>query len=139
MKNEVTIKGELFWCKWMKSFNKVFTEDNNRYECTIGNISADDCKKLESLGIKIKHKDSQGNFIVGKTKDYKFYNLQDTSGKPVDSDTLGNGTKAIITLTSYENKMTKMHGMGPSINKVIITEVITYNPTPIDSITDDVL
>ena len=139
MKNEVTINGELFWSKWMKAFNVAFNEDNKRYECTVGNISDTDCKKLETLGIKIKHKDSMGNFIVGKTLDNKYYNLTDTAGVPVDSDTIGNGTKVTVTLSSYETKMSKMHGMSPSINRIIVNELITYTPAAAETELDDVL
>lgn len=141
MRNEVTINGELFWCKWMKAFNTAFNDMNDRYECVVGNISEEDCAKLKTLGIKIKHKDSQGNFIVGKTKDYKYYNLQDAAGKPVDSDIVGNGTKVTVTLSSYETKMTKMHGMSPSINKIVVTELLKYEPTPAtaEAELDDVL
>lgn len=141
MRNEVVINGELFWSKWMKSFNTAFNDDNDRYECTVGNISDADCEKLKTLGIKIKHKDSMGNFIVGKTKDYKYYNLQDASGKAVDSDIIGNGTKVIVTLSSYETKMTKMHGMSPSINKIVVTDLIKYeaSPAPAEAELDDVL
>jgi hypothetical protein len=60
----VKISGELFWSKWMAEFNKAFNEDNDRYECTIGNISDADVAKLTGLGIRVKYKDSQGNYIV---------------------------------------------------------------------------
>lgn len=139
MRNEVTINGELFWSKWMKAFNTAFADDNKRYECTVGNISDADCEKLKTLGIKIKHKDSMGNFIVGKTLDYKYYNLVDKDNNPVDSDTIGNGTKVIVTLSSYETKMTKMHGMSPSINRIVVTDLLTYNPAPAEAELDDVL
>ena len=139
MRNEVTINGELFWSKWMKTFNTAFNDDNDRYECTVGNISDADCEKLKTLGIKIKHKDSMGNFIVGKTKDYKYYNLVDKDNKPVDSDIIGNGTKVIVTLSSYETKMTKMHGMSPSINRIVVTDLIEYSPAPAEAELYDVL
>ena len=57
----VKINGELFWSKWMAEFNKAFNTDNDRYECTIGNISDDDAAKLTGLGIKVKHKDAMGS------------------------------------------------------------------------------
>jgi hypothetical protein len=136
MNKQVTIKGELFWTRDMNNFNTKFNPDNTKYQCTIGNISDADAKKLEGLGIKIKHKDTQGNFIVGKSN-YLFTPF-DTKGKPVEIDSLGNGSKVTAEVTSYEHRMTAAHGMAPSIKKLIVNEVVTYNPEAVAEL-DDVL
>lgn len=136
MNKSVTIKGELFWTRDMNTFNTKFNPDNTKYQCTIGNLSDADAKKLEGLGIKIKHKDSQGKFIVGKSN-YLFTPF-DTQGKAVEIDSLGNGSKVTAEVTSYEHRMTPMHGMAPSIKKLTVTEVVTYNPEAVAEL-DDVL
>lgn len=136
MNKSVTIKGELFWTRDMNTFNTKFNPDNTKYQCTIGNISDADAKKLEGLGIKIKHKDSQGNFIVGKSN-YVFTPF-DSKGTPVAIETLGNGSKVTAEVSSYEHRMTPKHGMGPSIKKLTVTEVVTYNPEAVEEL-DDVL
>jgi hypothetical protein len=41
----VKINGELFWNKWMSEFNTAFNSDNNRYECTIGNMPWHSCEE----------------------------------------------------------------------------------------------
>ena len=138
MKNSksVVIKGELFWTRDMNNFNTKFNPDNTKYQCTIGNLSDDDAKKLEGLGVKIKHKDSQGKFIVAKSN-YLFAPL-DSKGKPVEIESLGNNSKVTAEVTSYEHRMTPMHGMAPSIKKLTVTEVVTYNPEAVEEL-DDVL
>jgi hypothetical protein len=136
MNKQVTIKGELFWTRDMNNFNTKFNPDNTKYQCTIGNISDADAKKLEGLGIKIKQKDTQGNFIVGKSN-YLFTPF-DAQGKPVEIDALGNGSKVTAEVTSYEHRMTPAHGMAPSIKKLTVTEVVTYNPEAVAEL-DDVL
>ena len=136
MNKSVTIKGELFWTRDMNTFNTKFNPDNTKYQCTIGNISDADAKKLEGLGIKIKHKDSQGKFIVGKSN--YLFNPVDTKGAPVAIDALGNGSKVTAEVSSYEHRMTPMHGMAPSIKKLTVTEVVTYNPEAVEEL-DDVL
>lgn len=126
----VKISGELFWSKWMAEFNTAFNSDNDRYECTIGNISDDDAAKLTSLGIKVKHKEAMGNFIVAKSK--YLFNPTDVYMKEVDVKDLGNGSKCVAVLTSYTHRMSAKHGNAPTIKKLMVTEVKTYVPEPKD-------
>ena len=86
----VKIKGELFWSKLMKELNTKFNPDNDRFEAVVGNISDADCEKLKSLGIKIKNKEGQGNFIMAKSK-YEFTPIT-TAGDKVEIDDIGKGT-----------------------------------------------
>ena len=122
----VKINGELFWSKWMAEFNTAFNEDNDRYECTIGNISDDDAAKLTGLGIKVKNKESMGNFIVAKSK--YLFNPTDDTMKEVDVKALGNGSKCVAVLTAYTHRMSAKHGNAPTIKKLMVTEVVTYTP-----------
>ena len=131
----VKISGELFWSKWMAEFNTAFNTDNDRYECTIGNISDDDAAKLTGLGIKVKHKDAMGNFIVAKSK--YLFNPTDDSMKEVDVKALGNGSKCVAVLTAYTHRMSAKHGNAPTIKKLMVTEVVTYTPPETADTEDD--
>lgn len=136
----VKIKGELFWAKWMNELNTKFNPDNDRYEAVVGNISDEDVKKLGTLGIKIKNKEGQGNFILAKSK-YEFTPVT-SSGDKVAIDEIGNGTKVEVDLSSYTHRMSAMHGNAPSIKKITVTALEKYEPeavavTDIDD--DDIL
>lgn len=133
----VKINGELFWSKWMVEFNTAFNTDNDRYECTIGNISDDDAAKLTGLGIKVKHKDAMGNFIVAKSK--YLFNPTDDTMKEVDVKALGNGSKCVAVLTAYTHRMSAKHGNAPTIKKLMVTEVVTYTPPVTVEEDDDAL
>ena len=122
----VKISGSLYWTKWMAEFNKAFNNDNDKYECTIGNISDDDAAKLTGLGIKVKHKDAMGNFIVAKSK--YLFKPTDDSLKEVPVEALGNGSKCVAILGSYTHRMSAKHGNAPSLKALTITEVKTYVP-----------
>ena len=128
----VKISGELFWSKWMAEFNKAFNEDNDRYECTIGNISDADVAKLTGLGIRVKYKDSQGNYIVVKRK--FLFKPTDADGNFIAVDALGNGSKCEALVTAYKHKMSAKFGLSPSIvgnsekTALKVTEVKTYVP-----------
>lgn len=140
MTTNITINGELMWCKWMKEFNLTFSDTTNKYECTVGQINDADCLKLESLGIKVKQSEKNGRFIVGKSVDPKYYNVRDKKGNLVDTDTIGNGTKVTVLLHSYTHKLSPKHGNAPSINGITINELVTYNPnTVVEAELDDVL
>ena len=131
----VKVSGQLFWTKWMADFNKAFNEGNDRYECTIGMLSDEDVAKLTSLGIRVKYKDSMGNFIVGKSK--FLFNPLDDDGKEVPVDVLGNGSKCEALISSYKHKLSAKHGNAPSIQKLKVTEIKTYVPDATED--DDVL
>ena len=120
------INGELFWTKWMNQLNTKFNEANDKYECTIGNISDNDAAKLTALGIKVKNKESMGNYIVCKSK-YAFKTADDKLTEiPVED--LGNGSKVVAVVGSYTHKMSKMHGNAPSLKNLMVTQVVTYVP-----------
>lgn len=124
----VKIKGELFWSRWMGEFNTKFNETNTRYECTIGNLDDESVKSLKSLGIKVKHKESQGNYIVSKSK--FLFDPKTKDGKAVPLEAIGNGTEVTCVVGSYAHKMSKMHGNAPSITPktLIVTNLKTYVP-----------
>lgn len=128
----VKISGELFWSKWMAEFNKAFNDDNDRYECTIGNLSDADVAKLTSLGIRVKHKDAMGNYIVVKSK--FLFKPVDADGKAVAVDAIGNGSKCEALVSAYKHKMSAKYGNAPSIvgnsekTFLTVTEVKTYVP-----------
>jgi hypothetical protein len=134
----VRVAGELFWANWMAEFNTKFNEDNTKYECTLGMLSDKACEALEELGIKIKNKDTMGKFIVGKSK--FVFEPVDEDGNPVDIKKIGNGTKVVALVTSYRHKMSAKFGSAPSIQKLIVTELKTYNPEgAVKEETEDVL
>lgn len=134
----VRVAGELFWANWMAEFNTKFNEDNTKYECTLGMLSDKAASALEELGIKIKNKDTMGKFIVGKSK--FVFEPVDEDGNPVDIKKIGNGTKVVALVSSYRHKMSAKFGAAPSIQKIIVTELKTYNPEgALKEETEDVL
>ena len=132
----VKIGGELFWSNWMHQYNTKFNEDNKKYECTVGNLSDKAAEALRELGIVVKEKDTMGKYIVGKSL-YKF-EPKDEAGNLVDIEKIGNGTKVTALVSSYRHKMSAKYGAAPSIKKLIVTELKTYNP-PAEDAGDDIL
>ena len=121
----VKVSGKLYWNRYLAEFNTHFNEDNTKYECTLGNLSAKAVEALEELGIKVKHKDEMGNYIVAKSK-YLFKPI-DEDGNELDPKTFGNGTEAYAVISSYRHKLSNKFGAAPSIKKLVVTKVVTYD------------
>jgi hypothetical protein len=122
----VKVQGKLFWNQYMTEFNTHFNADNNKYECTLGNLSDAAVEALKSLGVNVKNKPEQGNYIVAKSK-YTFDPV-DEDGNKLDAKEFGNGTEAIAIVGSYRHKLSAKFGAAPSIKKLIITKVVKYEP-----------
>ena len=122
----VKIEGTLFWSRWMGEFNTKFNDANEKYEATIGELSAGAVAALTSLGIKVKNKPDMGDYIVCKSK--FIFEPKDTAGKPVDIKDIGNGTKGVFLVSSYSHKLSGKHGNAPSLKTITITDLKKYTP-----------
>ena len=122
----VKVNAEIFFAYDMYNLNTKFDEDNKKYACTLGKLSEAACAALEELGIKIKDKELPGKHIVGKSL-YKF-ELVDQQGNAIPVERIGNGTKVQALVSSYRHKMSSKFGAAASIKKLIVTELVEYNP-----------
>jgi hypothetical protein len=122
----VKVQGKLFWNQYMTEFNTHFNADNNKYECTLGNLSDAAVEALKSLGVNVKNKPEQGNYIVAKSK--FTFDPVDEDGNKLDAKEFGNGTEAVAIVGSYRHKLSAKFGAAPSVKKLIITKVVKYEP-----------
>ena len=122
----IKVAGEIFYAQDMTKFNTTFNPDNDRYICTLGQLSDKAVEALSEIGVKVKSHDTKGKHITAKSK-YIFEPV-DEQGNKVDPTKIGNGTKVVAILSSYTHKMSKMYGNSPSIKKLIVTELKEYTP-----------
>ena len=108
----VKIEGTLFWSRWMGEFNTKFNRKQDKYEATIGELSAGAVAALATLGVKVKNKASMGDYIVCKSK--FIFKPVDKSGNPVEISDIGNGTKGVFLVSSYPHDLSDTHGNAPS-------------------------
>lgn len=126
MSNKVaTINGQLFYASDMVQFND-YTEESQKYVAKIGQISDADVAKLEELGIKVSHNDNVGNFINCKSK--YVHKPVDDNDEEVDPKTIGNGSKCTAIISGYQWKFGKKTGVAASAKKIIVTDLIVYDP-----------
>ena len=127
----VKIKAKVYWARWMNELNTQYNEDNEKYECTLGDISEEDAAKLTAMGIKMKQKNFASNVIVCKSKFPFIAALPQGEVKAME---IGNGTEVECVVSFYTHKMSKMHGNAPSLvakkgePSLHITKLVTYVP-----------
>lgn len=128
----VKIQGELFWTKDLQTISTVFdtaSSKNDKYFATIGNLPAQAVKALADIGIVARTNPKypeQGQFIKAKSK-FKF-EPKDDAGEPVDPAVMGNGTKAVIGISTYNTKVAGKQFVQPSVKFIQVKEIVTYVP-----------
>jgi phage gp16-like protein len=125
----IKIAGEIAFAKDMTVPNTTFNADETRLACTVCNLSDAAVAALEREGVKIKTKSTLpelGRFFTSKSKHP--FKPMDEDGNLIDPAKVGNGSKVVVAVTTYDHKMSKMHGKSVSIHKLIVTDLKEYNP-----------
>ena len=132
MTQPIKIKATVMY-PYLTVTNDRFNKDNPKYEVTLANLSEKATEALKSLGIKTYYKEDMGNKITCKsTGEIRAY---DTEGNQLDGSTVGNGSEAIAIISFYTNS----YGNFPQLNKLVITELVKYEPSTVgaSSVDDD--
>jgi hypothetical protein len=118
---KVKVKCDLFWAKLNKQ-----NEMSGKYQVDLCNLSDAACKALEEMGIEIKSnkdKPEQGKYVTCKSSNpIKAF---DNDGDEI-SEIVGNGSKAKAVISSYEWKYKNKSGVSPSLNKLVVTDLVEY-------------
>lgn len=125
----VSISGTIAFAKDMTVPNTMFNPAETRLQCTICQLSEAAVKALEGMGVKVKSKESMpeiGRFIASKSK-FAFEPV-DEDGNKIDPKNLGNGSKVVAVVSGYDHKMSKQHGKGVRIHKLVVTNLLEYDP-----------
>jgi hypothetical protein len=123
----IKVRGELFYTRDLHTINTFFDEDNDRYECTVGKLSEAAAKALDEIGVRVKEKDDAGKFIRSKSK--FVFEPVDREGNKIDPKVVGSGTKVEALITAYDHKLSKKWGKGVRIQKLIVTDLVEFNPS----------
>jgi hypothetical protein len=131
------ITGEIFFATDMVEFNQ-FTEDKQQYVAQIGKLSSAAVDKLREMGINVGENELKGLNISCKSK-FK-HTVFDENGNEIDPKTIGNGTKCVALVGTYDWKFGKKTGKAASLKKLIVTDLVKYEPNSKQEETfDDVL
>lgn len=134
MTDSVKIKADVMWA----SLGKV-NEMSGKYQVDLCNLSEKAVEALEGMGIEVKNKEGKGSFITCKsTRPILAF---DDGGSTIDNTIVGNGSKAVALIGSFEWMYQKKKGTSPALRKLVITDLVQYTGSPMDEFAteDDLL
>ena len=130
MSNLVKVNCDLQWAYLDKPHVDGMFPDG-KYKVNCAGLSEKATEALTSLGLSVKNKEAQGNFVTCKSSQpIRVYALD---ASQIDGSSVGNGSKGIATISFYENG----YGKFPQLNKLIITELKEFNANGISVDEDD--
>ncbi len=122
----VRITGEIFFATDMVEFNQ-YTEASQKYVAQIGKLSDAAVKALTDMGIHVGENELKGKNISCKSN-YK-HTVVDEDGNEIDPKIIGNGSKCVALVGTYDWKFGKKSGKAASLKKLIVTELVKYEPS----------
>jgi hypothetical protein len=113
----------IFWA----NLEKV-NDMSGKYQVDIGNLSDEQVASLAKIKVIAKVHDLKGRFITCKSS--RPIKALDGKGNPLTGAKIGNGTSANALIGSYEWKapVGGKKGVSPSLAKLVITNLVEYNP-----------
>ena len=119
MTDAIKIKADIMWAYLAKP-----NEMSGKYQVDLCNLSDKAVEALEDMGLEVKNKDGKGKFITCKST--RPITIYDDGGSVLDGSVLGNGSKAVALIGTWEWSYQKKKGVSPSLRKLVITDYKTY-------------
>ncbi len=123
MTDNVKVKGTVEWANL-----NVVNEMSGKYQFDLCNLSDNATTVLSEIGVEARYREDKpekGNYITLKSnKPIKAY---DNNGQLIGADVLvGNGSKAVAIVGTYEWQFKNKKGISPSLIKLVITDLVEY-------------
>lgn len=116
----VRISGTIMWAQLTKE-----NEMSGKFQFDLCSLSDKAVEALEERGIKVRNNDDKGNFLTYKSKHpIKAY---DKDGNEITKP-IGNGSKAEVVTKGFEWTFKNKKGTSPSCLKLVIKELVVFNP-----------
>lgn len=127
----VKIKADVMWANLDKP-----NEMSGKYQVDLCNLSDPAVQAIESMGIPVKQKEDKGYFITCKSNNpIKPF---DKTGDVLEGISVGNGSKAVALVGSYTWTFKNKEGVSPSLKKLVIDELVSYDDAePASALVDD--
>lgn len=130
MSNPIKLKAEVMWAN-LDTRNEM----SGKYQVDLCKLSAGASQALRDMGIEVKNKDDKGDYITCKSNNP--IRAYDSNGLELDGVSVGNGSKAVAVIGSYAWTFRNKEGVSPSLKKLAITELVSYEEGEPVSIDDD--
>ena len=127
---KVTIKADIMWAQLNKK-----NEMSGKYQVDLVNLSDAAVHALEAEGMEPRFSEEKQSFITCKSTRPIFAKGQD--GESLNDINIGNGSKCVAVIGSYEWKFKGKEGVSPSLDQLIITHLEVYETDDVDEATLD--
>ena len=125
MRERAVVKGNAMWASLFEP-NSM----SDKYQVDICNLSKQDCKTIEGLGIPVRvgegDKADKGSFITAKTKLVPKVVDSAKNAWP-ESMKIGNGSVVKCSISPYEWRYQKKTGVAASLNSIMIIDYKPYD------------
>lgn len=122
MSDKLKIKATVYWASLSRK-----NELADAYTVDLCNLSDKAVAALEDMGISVQEntekKSEQGRYITCKSQ--RPIKAFDTDGDDIVED-IGNGSKAICMIGSYDWRYKNKSGRSPSLVKLVITDLVEF-------------
>lgn len=115
----VKVACDIYW-----AFTNKVAAMSSKYEISLCNLSEAAVTNLTGLGLDVKFREDkpeQGNYISCRST--LPIEVLDSSGNVLDA-LIGNGSKAIASIGSYEWTFKNKKGISPTLKKLVITDLV---------------
>ncbi len=124
-------------CEFMWDSTREKNEYSGKYQIDCCNLSDAACKELEAHGITIltnPNKPEKGRYITAKSSNYEIA-VVDSDGNIIKG-LVGNGSKGHAIITPYSWSHMGKKGTNAGTSKIVVTNLINYDPNA-EAVTDD--
>jgi len=129
----VKIKADVMWASLDRP-----NEMSGKYQVDLCNLSDPAVNALEGMGLTVRQKDDKGYFITCKSN--QPIKPFDSNGQPLEGVSIGNGSKAVVLVGFYSWTFKNKEGVSPSLKKLVIDELVSYEDAePVTADDDEVL
>jgi hypothetical protein len=116
----VTINADMMWSS-LTEVNRM----SGKYQVDLANLSKAASEALEMMGLNVRNKPGQGDFITAKSSHP--IRIYDTDGAEIKGILVGNGSKAKAVVSYYDWKSPAgQAGRSPTLLKLVVTDLIPY-------------
>lgn len=117
----VTINADIMWAS-LNEPNRM----SGKFQVDLTQLSKAAMEALEMMGLGVRNKEGQGDFITAKSNNP--IRAYDTDGNEIKGILIGNGSKAKAVVGYYDWKSPAgQAGRSPSLMKLVVTDLIAYN------------
>lgn len=121
MTDKIKINATVEWANL-----SIPNEMSGKYQVDLCNLTESAVEGLSEMGIEARYREDKaekGYYITCKSsRPIKAY---DTNGKEID-ELVGNGSKATAIVGFYEWEFKKKKGISPSLQKLVISDLVVY-------------